>query len=490
MLASRKGSITLAFLAVATGCLVFADFAITTQNPWTELGHLLGGLITPDFTATNNLVTAFVRTLAFAFTGVALGAVGGFLLALVFGSRVVRTFCAFIRAIHEIFWALIFLQCIGIHPLSGVLAIAIPFSGIFGKVYSEIIEESDPLAERVLPRNTGRLARYCFTRIPQAWPHLMTYTAYRLECGLRSSAVLGFIGLPTLGFYLEASFSEGHYSHVGALLLAFYILIASMRLWLRPRLVPVYVVAAPFFLGEGLPIMWANVTRFFTQDIVPKPLRDGEGWEGFQPWLMDILATEALPGIWNTFVLTQIALVATGILALLAFPLISPHFLGPKRRGAGHVLLVIARSTPEYMLAYILLQLWGPSMLPAVVALALHNGGIIGHLVGRMSGEIPMRAGAPTGLNRYAYEVVPRVYPPFLAFLFYRWEIIMRETAILGILGVTTLGYYVEGAIQEIRFDQAMVLIVITALLNIGVDALSRRIRGYLRLKTRPTCEA
>ena len=45
----------------------------------------------------------------------------------------------------------------------------------------------------------------------------------------------------------------------------------------------------------------------------------------------------------------------------------------------GHGLLVVMRSTPEYLLAFILLQLWGPSMLPAVVALAIHNGGIIAH---------------------------------------------------------------------------------------------------------------
>jgi phosphonate transport system permease protein len=490
MLASRTARTSLLFVAVALVCLVFADIAVTTQNPWAELRRLMGGFLTPDFTAVDDLGTAFLRTLSYAFTGVALGAVAGFFLSLVFSSRLVRTFCAFIRAIHEIFWALIFMQAFGIHPLSGVLAIAIPFAGIFAKVYSEIIEESDPLSARVLPWRTGRLARYCFTRIPEAWPHLRTYTAYRLECGLRSSAVLGFIGLPTIGFYLESAFSQGYYSQVGALLILFYLLIATMRFWLRPRLIPLYVLGAPFFLGDGLPIMWGNVTRFFTQDIVPRPLREGEGWEGLQPWLMDILTTEALPGIWNTLILTQIALVATGILALLAFPLISPHFFGPKRRAGGHLLLVIARSTPEYMLAYILLQLWGPSMLPAVVALALHNGGIIGHLVGRMSGEIPMRPNAPVGINRYAYEVVPRVYPPFLAFLFYRWEIIMRETAILGILGITTLGFYVEGAIQEIRLDRAMVLILITALLNIGVDILSRRIRAYLRLKTRPTCEA
>jgi phosphonate transport system permease protein len=230
------------------------------------------------------------------------------------------------------------------------------------------------------------------------------------------------------------------------------------------------------------------VTLFFTEDIVPSPLRNGEGLTGLVPWLNDLMLNEALPGIWNTLVLTQIALVATGILALLAFPLISAHFGGPVRRTGGHIFLVIARSTPEYILAYILLQLWGPSMLPAIVALALHNGGIIGHLIGRQSSAIRLRPDATTGINRYTYELVPRVYRSFLAFLFYRWEIIMRETAILGILGIYTLGFYVDSAIQNIQFDRAMVLIVITALLNIGVDILGRFIRKKLALQTMPTC--
>ncbi|MCW8978042.1 MAG: ABC transporter permease, partial [Marinobacter sp.] len=69
-----------------------------------------------------------------------------------------------------------------------------------------------------------------------------------------------------------------------------------------------------------------------------------------------------------------------------------------------------------------------------------------------------------------------------------RWEIIMRETAILGILGIYTLGFYVDSAIQSIRFDQAMVLILITAMLNIGVDILGRYIRRKLALQTMPTC--
>src|SRR5690554_6024069 len=440
------------------------------------------------FFSTEGLLTALLRTVAFGFVGVTLGSFFGFLLALLYRFMPVRIFCAFIRAIHELFWALIFLQFFGFHPLTGVLAIAIPYAGIFAKVYSEILDESDPEPAQLLPKGTNAIAAFLYARISDCWVQLRTYTAYRLECGLRSSAILWFVGLPTLGFYLESSFSQGMYSDAGAMLILFYVLIATMPLWVKPKLLPVYILAAPFFLGEGFPIVWGNVERFFTEDIVPAPLRNGEGLAAMSSWLGDLMVNEALPGIWNTVVLTQIALVATGILSLLAFPLISKHFGGPVRRTSGHVFLVIARSTPEYILAYILLQLWGPSMLPAVVALALHNGGIIGHLIGRQTNTIHLRPDAPVGFSRYSWELVPRIYRSFLAFLFYRWEIIMRETAILGILGIYTLGFYVDSAIQNIQFDRAMVLILITALLNIGVDALGRFIRRKLALQTMPTC--
>ncbi|MDY6797471.1 MAG: ABC transporter permease [Pseudomonadota bacterium] len=479
---------SLLFVAIAVGGLFFADIAITASHPWRDLGNFFLGVITPDFFSTEGLLTALLRTVAFAFVGVALGSVFGFLLSLVYDRLPVRIFSAFIRAIHELFWALIFLQFFGFHPLTGVLAIAIPYAGIFAKVYSEILDEADPSPARTLPPGTGALARFLYTRIPDCWDQIRTYTAYRLECGLRSSAILGFVGLPTLGFYLESSFSQGSYSEAGAMLVLFYVLIASIPLWVRPRLLPVYLAGAPFFLGEGLPIVWGNVARFFTEDIVPVPIRNGEGIEALGSWFGELMLQDALPGIWNTLVLTQIALVATGILTLLAFPLISNHFGGPVRRTAGHVFLVIARSTPEYILAYILLQLWGPSMLPAVVALALHNGGIIGHLIGRQTNGIRLRPDAPVGFRRYSWELVPRIYRSFLAFLFYRWEIIMRETAILGILGIYTLGFYVDSAIQNIQFDKAIVLIVITALLNIGVDTLGRFIRRRLALQTMPTC--
>ena len=253
---------------------------------------------------------------------------------------------------------------------------------------------------------------------------------------------------------------------------------------------PVYILAAPFVIANDSQISLQNVRRFFTEDIIPAPLRHGDSLSSLWHWFSDLLITQALPGISNTLVLTQVALVTTGMLALVLFPVISHQFFNRTGRTLGHVLLVVMRSTPEYILAYILLQLWGPSMLPAVVALTLHNGAIIGHLIGNYSTEVQLRIDAPNGLNRYFYELLPRLYGQFLAFLFYRWEIIMRESAILGILGISTLGFYIDSSIQELHFDKAMVLIVITALLNVTIDTLSRYLRAKLRLRTSVDCSA
>ncbi|KZD04090.1 PhnE/PtxC family ABC transporter permease [Oceanibaculum pacificum] len=171
-----------------------------------------------------------------------------------------------------------------------------------------------------------------------------------------------------------------------------------------------------------------------------------------------------------------------GIVALVGFPLIVPQLAGRFGSLFGHLGLVVGRSTPEYMLAYILLQIFGPSMLPAVLALGLHNGAIIAHLLGRQSEGLyaALRPDAPHGLNFYAWEMVPRLYGNFLALCFYRWEIIMRESPIVGLQGVATLGFYIDNAIAEIRADRAIFLLLLTVLATIGIDALSRTLRGLL----------
>ena len=487
---------SLCFVVIAVVALFLADLELITLSPWTELSRMAVGALTPDFVALWGFKTALLNTVVFALCGTFLGVLIGIGLAFFFHYPAVRLFCAFIRAIHEIFWAFIFLHIVGLNPVCGVLAIAIPYAGIFAKVYAEIVEESDQQPLDGIPVESSRISRFAYGILPVIYDDTKHYPGYRFECALRSSAILGFIGLPTLGFHLETAFREGLYSEAAALLYAFYLLIASLKYWFKPRFMMVYIAAAFALLSRTVTLSWTNILRFFTYEILPWPMRrdgmlDGTHAVTFDgrailTWGQEILVQEAWEGVWNTLVLTQIVLVGTGLFALLSFPFACRHFASPLSNRLTHIGLIIIRTTPEYILAYILVQLWGPSMLPAIWAILLHNGAILGFLSSNNADLVQLEADAPgKRINRYFYEILPRVYGQFLAFLFYRWEIMMRESAILGILGIYTLGFYIDSAISDDQLDKAVLLIFVTALLNMGIDSISQLVRQRLKISTK-----
>ena len=337
------------------------------------------------------------------------------------------------------------------------------------------------------------MSRFAYARAPVLARPFGDYLLYRLECGLRSTLVLGFVGLPTMGFELESYFRQGHYAEAAGFVLVFYALIGTTADLGAGADAAVAAAGGGGGAGDAL-----------TRD-GRRPRRPGAGavlraghrapaaagrvaarWRHLAGvlggWLWAILRDMAVPGIVNTLIVSQLALVLLAALALALFPLTSRQFTGRLGRPFGRVLLVVLRSTPEYIVAYVLVQTLGPSMLPAVLALAIHNGGIVGYLMGRQADGVALRPDAPRGLDLYAYEVVPRLYGQFLAYALYRWEIVVRESALFGLLGVRTLGYHVDASIQELRLDVAVVLIVVTAL---SVDGHRRAVSGSLRRRLR-----
>lgn len=487
--ALSRVAVVAAFVAVGVVLLPLADLSVSGHDPWGVLAGLGLGLLQPDFSAVDALGRALALTLAFAFAGVGVGAFFGFVLAPFYHVRAVRFFAVAVRSIHELFWALVLMQVAGIGVVTGVVAIALPYTGIFAKVFSEYLEETDRRPREALPPATSALSGFLYTRLPLAWREMKTYTLYRMECGVRSSAVLGFIGLPTLGFQLDSAFKMGQYGAVGAILLIYFLTIGSIRVWLRRQLVPLFLLGSALLLArvETPPMAGGALWRFLTEDIVPAPLRRGdiaelETWGRFADWALELFTDQAFPGVVATVVVAQLALITTGVVAIVGFALIVPRIVGRWGALAGHIGLVVGRSSPEYMLAYVLLQIFGPSMLPAVLALGLHNGAIIGHLLGRQANGLAenLRADAPRGLDLYGYEMVPRLFAPFIALCLYRWEIIMRESAILGVLGVATLGYHIDAAISELRMDRVMFFLLMTLAATLAVDALSRAIRRRL----------
>lgn len=481
----------LGLIVCALVALPFADLSMLGRSPWPVAREILSGFLRPDFSAVENLGYATALTLAFALGGLVIGVIGGSVLAIFSDYWPVRVLAAVLRSIHELIWAILLMAVLGPTVITGLLAIALAYSGIFAKVYSEILSEADQRPADVLAPRTDTVSRFAYGRVAVAFPALVSYTSYRLECAIRSSAVLGFIGLPTLGFQLDSFFKQGAYGAVAAVLIIYFGLIASMPYWLRRQMAPIYLLCAiaVLVLHPGPPIAGSSLWNFITYDIVPAPLRngawtDGQTWTAAWTWFSTLFTFQIGPGLVATLIVAQITLALAGVLALMTFPVGVASLTGRIGSTFGNAGFVVGRSTPEYMLAYLFLQMFGPSMLPAIMALSLHNGAIIAHLTARQADEISktLRPDAPRGFNLYFYEILPRIFGPFLALSLYRWEIILRETAILGILGVKTLGFHIDSAISELRIDRAVVLIIATALLTISIDALSRALRRRLQL--------
>lgn len=476
-------------LLLALACLPLADFAVRTPSPGKVFAALGAGFLQPDFTAISHLGQAIGLTLAIAMAGVMLGALAGLTLALFWSWRLVRALSLVLRSVHELIWALLIMTITGPTAPTAVLALALAYSGIFAKVFAEILEEADPRPGAALPNGGRGLSGLVYARLVPSLPAFWTYFAYRIECGIRSSAVLGFVGLPTLGFELDTLFKQGQYGGAAAVLLITYALVITLPLWLRRPLVPLYGLAALAYVLL-LPRLETSGTGFWlliTQDIVPAPLRNGAWgepatWQAFGRWVWMLTSQQMLPGILATLVLGLFAILLTGFIAILVFPLIVRAMVGRPGSWLGHAMLVVLRSTPEYMLVFIGVQALGPSMLPAVLALALHNGAIIGHLLGRQASQLVpgLRVDRPSGLNLYAYELVPRLSGSFFAYLLYRGEIILRESMILGILGIATLGFFIDSAIAELRLDRAVFLVLGMVLTTALVDFASRRIRRLI----------
>jgi phosphonate transport system permease protein len=154
--------------------------------------------------------------------------------------QAVRWLLIVLRSIPELVWALVFVRVVGLGPTAGVLAIALTYGGMLGKVYGEILESGETHATETLMRNgSGRLQAFSYGLLPSNAPELTSYTIYRWECAIRSSVVLGFVGAGGLGQQLDNSMKMFNGGEVATMLLVFMALVAladQVSAWLRRSL--------------------------------------------------------------------------------------------------------------------------------------------------------------------------------------------------------------------------------------------------------------
>jgi phosphonate transport system permease protein len=447
----------------------------------------------------------------------------------------VRAALSIPRAIHELIWGLFFINIFGLDPLVAILAIAIPFGAITAKVFSEILDETPRQALTAL-LNSGvpRLNAFAYSLIPQAFLNLLSYSFYRFECSIRSAAVLGIIGAGGLGYQILLSLKSLRYEQIWTLTIALILLSGTTDLWcalLRDRLgapsrldlnvlnlkgrkkgvkegdsavnfsllaAVVLLIFSFWYVNADFSKLWAPRSAQLLAGVIK---------DAFPPDVSELgkLFAESA----KTLAMSILAMAGAGLGGiLLSFPAAKKFLLPTSESGEelnnqkskiknqkfGFVvliftrfLLLFVRAVPEPIWALVFLFVLFPGILPGAIALCLHNLGILGRLMAEVTENLDdrpirsLKALGATNLQIFLYAVLPRTLPRFIAYILYRWEVCIRATVIVGLVGAGGLGRILAEQISSFDYKGLLTTLTVFMGLTFIVDTMSSSVRRSLR---------
>jgi phosphonate transport system permease protein len=271
------------------------------------------------------------------------------------------------------------------------------------------------------------------------------------------------------------------------------------------------LAAASWWLGDFNPAAMltprrlANVRRFLGE-VVPYPLQDSGFDAGvLYAWMRDLLVSHGLEASLNTLAISIAAITLAGMAGMaLAFSgarnlvvpepyLPTPDPVGGRRffwtlaYGGSRMAMVFVRAIPEYIWAFLFLAMLGPLAWALVLALAVHNAGILGRLGSEAveNTETPplvaLRALGATRIQLVTSVLIPTAFPRFLLFFLYRWETCVREATVLGMLGISSLGFWIQDARARNFYDEMFFLVVLGGVLVLLGDIASAAVRQWVR---------
>ncbi len=238
---------------ILTILLFLAFFASLAAIPWSKnlihaggratLNEVVRSFFNPDLSGKllSVALEAAWQTLSYAVASIALALV----IALIFGvlasgvlfkNRFLKSFfrglLGFMRAIHELVWAWLFVAAIGLSPFAAIFALAIPYGGQLGRVFSDLLQDVEKAPLTALQTSGATtLQQLFYGYFPSAFPNMLSYTMYRLECAIRSSSILSFVGLGGLGFQIQLSLQDLKYNEVWTFLYFLVALILLIDIW-------------------------------------------------------------------------------------------------------------------------------------------------------------------------------------------------------------------------------------------------------------------
>jgi phosphonate transport system permease protein len=176
---------------------------------------------------------------------------------------------------------------------------------------------------------------------------------------------------------------------------------------------------------------------------------------------------------------------AAGVVLALPIAILAALNTTPNRLtyGFARLVMVVSRSVDTLIWALIFIIVVGPGSLAGVLAVAVRSVGFVSKLLAEGIEEIDrgqveaVTAVGATRLQTLLYAVVPQVKPVFAGICIYRWDINVRESTVLGLVGAGGIGFALNEAILGLEWSRVgMILVVILA-----VVAASEAASAYVR---------
>jgi len=367
--------------------------------------------------------------------------------------------------------------------------------------------------------------------LPPALPLMGSYALYRFDCALRVSALLGIVGAGGIGQQLELSLKMFAYDEMAAQVIALFVLVAGvdgLSQLLRRRL---HRSRGPFPLGLGAlgvrllglgawgAAVWAAgwflelpLGELFSLESLRNLRAFALGL--FPPEVDGAFVARLVPAVWETLAVSILGTaIAAGAGLVLAYPAArrlhasfesdSPGKAGRVQRWTAEAwawfargLANLGRTLPELLWALVFIFAVGLGPFAGALALGVHTSGVLARLYAEALEEVPigplvaLRGAGARAFPATVMAVLPQAFPQLVAYTLYRWEVNIRASAVLGVVGAGGLGQQLHLSLGLFQYHRVCTLIAVLLVLVTAVDLLSAWLRKVARGAEQRTAEA
>ncbi|MFC5508328.1 phosphonate ABC transporter, permease protein PhnE [Bosea massiliensis] len=409
-----------------------------------------------------------------------------------------RGVIALCRTFHPVIVAILFVKAVGFGALAGVMALVVATLGFIAKLIAEAIEEmSMKPIEALRAAGAPFLSVVTMGVVPQVLPRFIGFAAYQLDSNLRNSALVGLVGGGGIGATLFTAFQRFDYDFVLTIIIAIIVTVmagevlsAFMRRIYQDEAPSGIVVETPAGrlwrrftpLERGLRLAFWGLAALAlgwsvqTIEVIPEFLYDapqqtadlfGRMWPVDWAYFGTTVGTALVETLHTATLGTILAILLATPVALMCARNVAPS---PIVNALGRFILVSTRSVHTLVWALLFVAVFGPGALAGVMAVAVHSIGFTGKFLSEAIEEAkagPIEALRAAGASRRAILLKgfwPQVKPAFLAVSLFRWDINVRESAVLGLVGAGGLGVALQASMDNLYWDQVgLVLLVIFA---------------------------